>query len=100
MPAWGIGPSVIWVTDWVDQPLGRYYLYYSDHNSSYIRQTHADDIDRSKCMHEPGYLNCVSGSGDDEVPVPYVAASLRTVMDTPGNARRAEVEARAKRGLP
>ena len=31
------GPSLIRVPDWVAHPLGRYYLYFADHNGKYIR---------------------------------------------------------------
>lgn len=31
------GPSLIRVPDWVDDPLGRYYLYFADHKGSDIR---------------------------------------------------------------
>ena len=28
------GPSLIRVPDWVENPLGRYYLYFADHKGS------------------------------------------------------------------
>ena len=31
---------------WVDQPLGRYYLYFADHKGSSIRLAYADDVGR------------------------------------------------------
>ena len=31
------GPSVIKVPEWVDDPLGDYYLYFADHKGLYIR---------------------------------------------------------------
>lgn len=37
------GPSVIAVPDWVSEPLGRYYLYFSHHQGDYIRLAYADD---------------------------------------------------------
>ena len=36
------GPSLIRVPGWVDNPLGRYYLYFADHKGSYIRLAFAD----------------------------------------------------------
>ena len=31
------GPSLIRVPSWVQNPLGRYYLYFADHQGTYIR---------------------------------------------------------------
>ena len=31
------GPSLIRVPDWIDNPLGRYYLYFANHKGRYIR---------------------------------------------------------------
>src|SRR5262245_712640 len=31
------GPSLIRVPDWVEAPLGRYYLYFAHHRGTYIR---------------------------------------------------------------
>ena len=30
------GPSLIKVPDWVENPLGEYYLYFADHRGTYI----------------------------------------------------------------
>ena len=38
------GPSVIKVPEWVDDPLGEYYLYFADHKGLYIRLAYADDL--------------------------------------------------------
>ena len=37
------GPSLIEVPDWVEDPLGRYYLYFADHKGLYIRLAYADN---------------------------------------------------------
>src|SRR5207253_325786 len=31
------GPSLIRVPDWIEKPLGRYYLYFAHHDGDYIR---------------------------------------------------------------
>jgi hypothetical protein len=36
------GPSMIRVPDWVENPLGRYYLYFAHHRHTYIRMAYAD----------------------------------------------------------
>ncbi|MCY4122873.1 MAG: hypothetical protein OXG72_18340, partial [Acidobacteria bacterium] len=50
------GPSLIRVPDWVENPLGRYYLYFADHRGVYIRLAYADDLAGPWTMHEPGTL--------------------------------------------
>ncbi len=50
------GPSLIRVPDWVDRPLGKYYLYFADHRGTYIRLAYADEITGPWQMHEPGSL--------------------------------------------
>lgn len=56
------GPSVIRVPTWVEKPLGRYYLYFSDHKGSYIRLAFADHVAGPWRMHEQGALD-ISESG-------------------------------------
>jgi hypothetical protein len=50
------GPSVVRVPDWVQNPLGRYYLYFADHKGSYIRLAYADVITGPWHIHAPGSL--------------------------------------------
>ena len=38
------GPSLIKVPTWVEDPLGKYYLYFADHKGSYIRLAYADEM--------------------------------------------------------
>lgn len=50
------GPSLIRVPDWVERPLGRYYLYFAHHDGRYIRLAYADDLHGPWRTHEPGVL--------------------------------------------
>ncbi len=50
------GPSLIRVPDWVDNPLGRYYLYFADHKGLYIRLAYADELTGPWQIHAPGSL--------------------------------------------
>ena len=50
------GPSLIRVPDWVEDPLGRYYLYFADHKGRYIRLAYADDLLGPWQVHRPGSL--------------------------------------------
>ncbi len=40
------GPSLVRVPDWVENPLGRYYLYFADHRGTYILACARDSSDR------------------------------------------------------
>ncbi|MEM9404604.1 MAG: hypothetical protein AAGA81_01065 [Acidobacteriota bacterium] len=50
------GPSLIRVPDWVEGPLGRYYLYFADHKGRYIRLAYADELLGPWSIYEPGVL--------------------------------------------
>lgn len=50
------GPSLIRVPDWIEQPLGRYYLYFAHHDGRYIRLAYADDLHGPWKTHEAGVL--------------------------------------------
>ena len=50
------GPSLNRVPDWVEAPLGRYYLYFADHRGTYIRLAYADTLRGPWTTHEPGTL--------------------------------------------
>ena len=38
-------PSIIRVPDWVERPLGRYYMYFAHHIGAFIRLAYADRIE-------------------------------------------------------
>jgi hypothetical protein len=39
------GPTVIRVPDWIEHPLGRYYMYFANHvNGQFVRMAYADAI--------------------------------------------------------
>ena len=50
------GPTAIRVPDWVQNPLGRYYLYFADHKGLYIRLAFADAVTGPWHIHAPGSL--------------------------------------------
>ena len=50
------GPSLIRVPDWVEVPLGRYYLYFGHHQGQFIRLAYADDLHGPWRIHTPGVL--------------------------------------------
>ena len=50
------GPSLIYAPDWLDDPLGHYYLYFAHHGGQYIRLAIADDLAGPWRIYEPGTL--------------------------------------------
>lgn len=48
------GPTVIRVPSWVQQPLGRYYMYFGNHRGDFIRLAYADAVTGPWKIHEPG----------------------------------------------
>lgn len=46
------GPSLIKVPEWVENPLGKYYLYFAHHKGSYIRMAYADSLDGQWTMYD------------------------------------------------
>jgi hypothetical protein len=50
------GPTVIRVPDWIERPLGRYYMYFANHLGGFIRLAYADDVTGPWRVHEPGVL--------------------------------------------
>jgi hypothetical protein len=51
------GPTVIRVPDWIDRPLGRYYMYFANHMGTFIRLAYADAVTGPWRIHEPGVLH-------------------------------------------
>jgi hypothetical protein len=51
------GPSLIRVADWLQNPLGRYYLYFAHHQGTYIRLAYADRLEGPWTTYSPGTLH-------------------------------------------
>ena len=62
------GPSLIRVPDWVEDRLGRYYLYFADHKGSYIRLAYADAVAGPWTVHPPGSLQLAESLFPTEPP--------------------------------
>jgi hypothetical protein len=50
------GPSVIRVPDWIENPLGKYYLYFAHHDGKFIRLAYANAVTGPWTVYEPGTL--------------------------------------------
>ena len=54
------GPSIIRVPDWIERPLGRYYMYFAHHMGAFIRLAYADRIEGPWRIYEPGVVPVAS----------------------------------------
>jgi len=66
------GPSVVRVPDWVDDPLGEYYLYFAHHKGEYIRLAYADELRGPWSVYSPGTLHVDSTKFDEHIASPDV----------------------------
>ena len=82
------GPSVIRVPEWVENPLGAYYLYFADHKGTYIRLAYADDLLGPWHVHPPGSLQIGDSYFATEPPevAPDREARLRAQPTNQGHA--------------
>ncbi len=66
------GPSLIRAPEWIEEPLGEYYLYFAHHNGSYIRLAYADALEGPWKIYEPGVLHVEESPGRGHVASPDV----------------------------
>ena len=59
------GPSLIRVPEWIEEPLGKYYLYFAHHVGQYIRLAYADSLVGPWEIYEPGTLRLEDTVCDD-----------------------------------
>lgn len=51
------GASLIKVPEWVENPLGKYYLYFAHHNGEFIRMAYSDDLFGGWIAYQAGTLH-------------------------------------------
>ena len=51
------GPTVIRVPEWVEHPLGKYYMYFANHMGTFVRLAYAPAVSGPWKVHEPGVLD-------------------------------------------
>ena len=66
------GPSVIKVPDWVENPLGKYYMYFANHDGKYIRLAYSNDIEGDWKIYNPGTLKLEESECRDHIASPDV----------------------------
>lgn len=70
------GPSLIRVPDWVTNPLGRYYLYFSHHAGTTIRLAYADRLEGPWKIHPGGVFSL-----DQQTAIAGHVASPQLIVD-------------------
>ena len=71
------GPSLIKIPSWIKSPLGKYYLYFANHQGEHIRLAYSDDINGPWKIYENGTLSknqCVYNYKNLKLPVKHVAS--------------------------
>ena len=77
------GPSIITVPSWVENPLGKYYLYFAHHRGDSIRLAYADHIAGPWQVFEPGALSLqASGFPADSIPMLSLKEAVNELWDT------------------
>lgn len=64
------GPSIIRAPRWIDEPLGRYYMYFAHHGGSFIRLAYADDVRGPWTIYPPGTLQLSDTRFDGHIASP------------------------------
>jgi hypothetical protein len=75
------GPSLIRVPDWIEAPLGRYYLYFAHHRDTFIRLAFADRPEGPWQVYAPGALRLEDSACFDHVASPdaYIDPARREI---------------------
>jgi hypothetical protein len=66
------GPTVIKVPTWIENPLGKYYMYFAHHRGAYIRLAYADDPSGPWTVYKPGTLRLEQTSAIHHIASPDV----------------------------
>ncbi|WP_216362756.1 glycoside hydrolase family protein [Formosa algae] len=66
------GPSVIKVPKWVENPLGKYYMYFAHHHGKYIRLAYANSPIGPWTIYKPGVLKIEQTGATGHIASPDV----------------------------
>lgn len=86
------GPSLIQAPDWLERPLGRYYLYFAHHSGKFIRLAYADRLEGPWRIFSQGTLQTEQSHCRGHIASPDVHvddANRRIVMFYHGHPRAA-----------
>lgn len=92
------GPSVIRAPGWLDEPLGRYYMYFAHHGGKHIRLAYADKLAGPWTVYKPGTLTLEQASGlirghiaSPDVHVDNETQTIRMYFHGPGRQVRRQI---------
>ena len=71
-----IHPTIIKTEGRIENPLGKYYLYFADHKGHYIRLAYADKLTGPWSVHPPGSLQ-IEKSHFPVDPPPYTEEQVK-----------------------
>ena len=66
------GPSLVLAPPWLENPLGKYYLYFAHHNGTFIRLAYSDHLEGPWRIYEPGTLRLEDSFCYDHIASPDV----------------------------
>lgn len=74
------GPSVIKVPEWIENPLGKYYMYFAHHHGKYIRLAYANSPEGPWTIYKPGVLHIDKTSARGHIASPDIIIDEETKM--------------------
>lgn len=72
------GPSVIKVPKWVENPLGKYYMYFAHHHGKFIRLAYADNPTGPWTVYKPGVLKISETAAKGHIASPDIIIDEET----------------------
>ena len=71
------GPSLIRVPSWIDNPLGKYYLYFAGHKGTFIRLAYADKLEGPWKIYRKGSLRVEDSYFAKDPPERKIKSKIR-----------------------
>lgn len=68
------GPSLVAAPPWLENPLGRYYLYFAHHRGTFIRLAFADRLEGPWSIYAPGTLQLAESHFPTDGRRPHIAS--------------------------
>lgn len=73
------GPTVIRVPDWIQDKLGKYYMYFGHHRGKHIRLAYSNKLDGPWTVYEPGVFHLNEALGfQDHIASPDIVVDHHT----------------------
>ena len=72
------GPSIIKIPDWVENPLGKYYMYFAHHHGKFIRLAYANRPTGPWTVYKPGVLHIDNTAAVGHIASPDVIIDEKT----------------------